>query len=314
MKNVSLGHTDIRVSAAPFGAMYLGTKQTESESFAILDHYVAQGGNFIDTANIYAHWVGAEWHGGESETVLGSWLKARGNRADITIASKVGFNYDGVPQSLRPELIIEECDKSLKRLGVDTIDLYFAHKDDPDVPQEDVLGAFSRLIEQGKVRAIGASNFTTDRLASALEIARLSALPRYEVLQQRYTYLPVRRGGDTGPQTVLTDDMLDYCQRAGLSVMGYSVTLGGGYDRYPERPLPDAYQSPSNERRMAVLREIAGQLGITPLQLVLAWLWAKPAMLPLIACSSTAQLDTSLAAMNVTLSQDLLDRLDDAGE
>jgi len=130
MKSVRLGRTDISVVNAPLGAMFLGTKQDRDESFALLDYYVSRGGNFIDSANIYAHWVGPQYRGGESETVLGDWMKARGNRNNLVIATKVGFGYSDVPQSLAARRIKEECDKSLKRLGIDTIDLYFAHVDD----------------------------------------------------------------------------------------------------------------------------------------------------------------------------------------
>lgn len=313
MRQITLGKTSIRTAAAPFGAMYLGTRQDRDTSFALLDHYAALGGNFIDTANIYAHWVGAQWLGGESEAALGAWLQSRGNRDAITIATKVGIAYQDVPTSLAPERIIAECEKSLKRLGVEVIDLYFAHRDDPDIPQEDVLGAFAKLIEQGKVRAIGASNFTTDRLAAAHEIARLSGLPRYEVLQQRFTYLPVRRGGYSGPQVVLSADMIDYCARAKTSVMAYSVALGGAYNRYPESGLPEEYRMPTNQLRMKVLRDVADEVGAEPVQVVLAWVWANPNLLPLIACSATAQLDASIGAMDIELTTDQLGRLNVAG-
>lgn len=314
MRHTTLGQSGISVAAAPLGAMYLGTKQDYETSVGLLDHYVGLGGNFIDTANIYAHWIGEQWKGGESETVLGEWLRARGNRNDLVISTKVGIAYGDVPTSLAPERIIEECDKSLKRLGIDTIDLYFAHRDDPDVPQEDVLGTFAKLIEQGKVRAIGASNFTTDRLAAAHEIARLNGLPRYEVLQQRYTYLAVARGGYTGPQVLLTDDMIDYCTRARTSIMAYSVGIGGAYSRYPQTPLPEEFQTSSNGLRMKVLREIAEEVGADPQQVVLAWAWANPIIMPLIAGSTTAQIDANIAAMDLVLSAEQLDRLNDAAQ
>lgn len=314
MRQITLGRTGIQTAAAPLGAMYLGTKQDRATAFALLDHYASLGGNFIDTANIYAHWVGDQWKGGESETVLGEWLKSRGNRDAMTISTKVGIAYSDAPTSLAPKLIIEECEKSLRRLGVETIDLYFAHRDDPDVPQEDVLGAFAKLIEQGKVRAIGASNFTTDRLAAAHEIARLSSLPRYEVLQQRFTYLAVRHGGYTGPQVVLTADMSDYCTRAGVGVMAYSVALGGAYNRYPQSELPEEYRSSSNHLRMKVLRDVAAEAGAQPAQVVLAWVWANPTLMPLVAGSTTAQLDENIEAMNIVLSTDQLARLDVAGD
>lgn len=314
MRHITLGKTQIRTVAAPLGAMYFGTKQDRATSFDLLDHYVGLGGDFIDTANIYAHWLGAPWKGGESETMLGEWLKARGNRNALTIATKVGIAYGEVPTSLAAARIIEECDKSLKRLGIETIDLYFAHRDDLNVPQEEVLGAFARLIEQGKVRAIGASNFTTDRLAAAHEIARLNGLPRYEVLQQRYTYLPLRRGAYNGPQVVLSPDMRAYCARAEVSVMAYSVALGGAYNRYPQTDLPEEFRTETNRQRMAVLGEVAAELGVSPQQVVLAWVWAQKGLMPLVAGSKAQQFDENFAAMDLTLSPEQIARIDDAGQ
>jgi aryl-alcohol dehydrogenase-like predicted oxidoreductase len=294
--------------------MYLGTKQLGNEAFALLDAYAAAGGDFIDTANIYAHWVAEGWRGGESETLLGEWLAARKNRNQLVIASKVGFNYQDVPQSLAPKIIRAECEKSLMRLGIDTIDLYFAHCDDPAIPQIAVLETFAALIAEGKVRAIGASNFSTHRLATANEIARANGLPRYEVLQQRHTYLQPRLDADTGRQVVLTKDMTDYCVSAGLSIMAYSATLRGAYTGKPSRPLPEAYRSQSNRARLKTLKDIAGETQSAPLQVTLAWLWSKPQMLPMIAVSSKAQLADNLAASEIELTPDQLARLDTAGD
>jgi aryl-alcohol dehydrogenase-like predicted oxidoreductase len=314
MKRVALGNTGIEVCNAPLGAMYLGAKQQGSDAFALLDAYTAAGGDFIDTANIYAHWVAAQWKGGESETLLGEWLAARKNRGKLVIATKVGFNYQDVPQGLTPKLIRSECEKSLKRMGIDTIDLYFAHCDDPNVPQGDVLETFAALIAEGKVRAIGASNFSTHRLALANQIAEANGLPRYEVLQQRHTYLQPRQDADTGRQVVLTKDMTDYCVSAGLSIMAYSATLGGAYTGSAGRPVPAAYQSISNGARLKILAAIASEIGATPQQVMLAWMWSKPQMLPMIAVSAKAQLADNLAAIAIELTQDRLIRLDAGGD
>jgi len=314
MKYARLGHTDITVCTAPLGAMYLGTKQDRATSFAILDRYVELGGDFIDTANIYAHWVGDPWKGGESEAVLGEWLAARGNRNKLVIASKVGFAYQDVPNGLARDVIKRECEKSLKRLGIETIDLYFAHNDDRNVPQEEALAAFAELIAEGKVRAIGASNFATHRLATANCIARANGLPQYQVLQPRHTYLRPRRDADFGPQLPLTDDMADYCREEGLSVMAYSATLGGAYSGEAGRPVPEQYRSAANDARLAALEAVARETGKTPQQVMFAWLLAQPGGMPLIAASSVAQLESNLGATAIELSVDQLARLDSAGE
>jgi len=314
VKHAKLGHTDIAVCTAPLGAMYLGTKQDRAISFDLLDAYVAHGGDFIDTANIYAHWVGDPWKGGESEAMLGEWMAARGNRHKLVIASKVGFPYHDVPAGLAREVIKRECEKSLRRLRIETIDLHFAHNDDLAVPQEEALSAFAELIAEGKVRAIGASNFATHRLATANCIARANGLPEYQVLQPRHTYLRPRRDADFGPQVALTDDMAAYCRDAGISVMAYSASLRGAYSGEPGRPVPEQYRSAANEARLAVLGEVARETGKAPQQVMFAWLFAQPGMMPLIAASSVAQLEFNLAATAIELSPDQIARLDAAGE
>lgn len=313
MNTIRLGRSALTVSTLPLGAMYFGTRQDRGESFSLLDYYVGRGGTFIDTANIYAHWVGDRWRGGESETVLGEWLGARGNRDSLVIASKVGFEYSEAPRSLDPARIAEECDKSLKRLGLDTIDLYFAHVDDPAVPLEDVLGAFGRLVEAGKVRVIGASNFSTERLAEANRVAAGGGYPRYEVLQQRHTYLRPHPGADTSPQVVLTDDMIAHCQSEDISIMAYSATLGGAYSGRADRPVPPEYEWADKTARLAILNEIAGELNASPVQIVIAWMLHTPGMLPMVAASTIEQLGENLDAGDIALSDEQLRRLNTAG-
>lgn len=313
MQTVALGRSGLSAVNAPLGAMFLGTKQNREESFALFDHYASRGGNFIDTANGYAHWLGAPWKGGESETALGDWMKARGNRHSLVISTKVGHAYPGSQRTLDPKAIREECDKSLKRLRTDVIDLYFAHVDDLKTPPESTLEAFDGLIKAGKVRAIGASNFTTGRLAAINAMAIERGLPRYEVLQPRYTYLRPRHDAQFGAQLSLTAEMADYCNTNGISVMPFSSGLGGAYNAGVDRPLPDQYASSDSTARLAVLRDITKALSATPHQIVFAWLAAK-GTLPLIAGSTNAQLDESLDAMDIKLNEDQLTRLDSAGE
>ena len=169
MKKVTLGKTDLDVSVLCLGTMHFGSRDDESTSYAMLDQYVEGGGNLLDTANMYACWVG---QGGESETLLGKWMKERRNRDKLVIASKVGLAYQDVPKSTKPELIEAECEKSLRRLGIDVIDLYYAHCDDRDTPLEAQLDAFDKLVRAGKVRYIGASIFRAWRLADAAGISR----------------------------------------------------------------------------------------------------------------------------------------------
>ena len=314
MKSGKLGKTDIAVSMAPLGAMFLGTKQDRDASFALLDLYRGRGGNFIDSANIYAHWVGPQFHGGESEVMLGEWINARGNRHDLVIASKLGFPYADTKTGLSAKQIKDECDKSLKRLGVEAIDLYFAHVDDLGTPQEETLRAFADLLKAGKVRAIGASNFTTYRLALANAFATANGLPRYEVLQQRHTYLRPRHGDNFGAQLALTADMGEYCAAAEISIMAYSSGLGGAYSGKPDRPVPEQYLGADTDKRLQALKQIAKEVNATPHQVVFAWLANQTNMLPLVAGTSMEQLTTNLDAVEIVLTAEQMQRLDKAGD
>ncbi len=314
MRTVTIGHSDLKVCNMPLGAMYLGTRQTREESFALLDYYRDRGGDFIDTANIYAHWTGSQWRGGESETVLGEWLAARGNRDEVVIASKVGFGYSDVPTGLTRQLIADECDKSLKRLGIDTIDLYFAHVDDRDTPLEETMGAFADLVAAGKVRAIGASNYGSFRLAKANQVARDNGFPQFQALQQRHTYLRPKYNADFGGQVVLSAEMVDHCQSEGLAIIAYSVGLAGVYTGREDRPVPEQYDTEDGRRRLHSLHEVAEQTGAQPFQVVLAWVMQTPNAMPLVAGSTIEQLSENLDAADLTLTDEQMRQLDEAGD
>ncbi len=314
MQTVPLGNTGERVSALCLGAMFLGTRQDEATSFHLLDQYVDAGGTFIDTANIYAHWVEGG-RGGESEALLGRWLRARGHRGRMFLASKVGFGYPGVERGLEPWRIEEECDKSLRLLGVDTLDLYYAHVDDRHTPQEETLGAFAKLVKAGKVRYVGASNFAAWRLAEADAISAAHGWPGYCCVQQRHTYLRPKPGASFDPQLAANEDLFDYvrARQEAITLLAYSVLLGGAYTR-TDRDVPEQYRGPDTEARLAALREVADETGCTPNQVVLAWLrQSDPPVLPLIAASSSEQLAENLGALDLTLTADQMARLDAAG-
>lgn len=301
MQTVTLGHTGEQVSRLCLGAMYFGTRNDRATSYDILDRYLAAGGTFIDTANIYAHWVDG-YQGGESETLLGEWLRERGNRDQIFLATKVGFEYPGVPRGLPHDRILAECDKSLQRLGVDTIDLYYAHTDDYSTPTDDILSAFDKLVQAGKVRYIGASNYLAWRLEEARWTSQTNGWPAYCCVQQRFTYLRPTPGASTAPQVVVNDDLIDYVRRRDMPLVAYSVLLSGAYTR-DDRPVPDEYAGPDTNSRLATLREVANEVGATVNQVVLAWmLHSNFTVIPLIAASSDAQLQENLGALAVELS------------
>ena len=239
MKTTTLGFTNVPVSSLCLGAMYLGTRQDEATSFRLLDIYVEAGGFFIDTANIYARWVDG-YRGYESENLLGRWMKARKNRARMFIATKVGFEvpYYGVERGLPAATIIQECEKSLRNLGVETIDLYYAHCDDLNTPLEETLQAFDQLVKAGKVRTLGASNYMAWRLEEARWISQAHGWSEYCCVQQRHTYLRPRPGASFYPQLAVNEDLQQYCQRHDLRLPDAEFQLGLEHDH----PEPDAAQ------------------------------------------------------------------------
>lgn len=310
MRTRPLGNTGVEVSALCLGAMYFGSRNDQVTSYRVLDQYVDAGGTFIDTANIYAHWVPGN-KGGESETLLGKWMRERKNRDDLFIATKVGFGYPGVERGLRAEQIETEVEKSLKRLGIETIDLYYAHKDDRDTPLEETLEAFHRLVKAGKVRFLGASNFVDWRLEKARWVSRTHDWPRYVCIQQRYSYLRPKLGADFDPQVAVNDELLDYCESEGVTLLAYSVLLSGAYTR-EEREFPEQYLGPDTTARLEALYAVAKEAEITPNQVILAWMLQRD-VIPLIAASATAQITENLGALDVALSLDQMRRLNEAG-
>ncbi len=314
MRTVPLGNTGEQVSQLCLGAMYLGTRQDEATSFALMDQYVDAGGTFIDTANVYAGWI-AGFQGGESETVLGRWMAARGNRDKLFIASKVGFPYQDVAQGLTARQIEDECNKSLKRLGVETIDLYYAHVDDRNTPLQESLAAFDGLVQAGKVRYIGASNYLTYRLERAHTLAKLNGWAQFCCVQQRYTYLQPRHGmRAVAAQEPVTEELLDYvrARKGDFTLLAYSVLLGGAYTR-EDRAIPAEFDNPDNNARLLTLQAVAQETGATPNQVVLAWLMqSDPPVLPLIAASTAAQLAENIGTLDVTLSAEQMERLNTA--
>jgi aryl-alcohol dehydrogenase-like predicted oxidoreductase len=311
MKTMPLGNTGENVSALCLGAMYFGTKQDDPTSFELLDAYLDAGGSFIDTANIYAWWVSG-YHGGESEELLGRWIKARGNRNHIFLASKAGFGYGDVPTGLTSELIRIECEKSLKRLGVETIDLYYAHVDDPNTPLEETLEAFDRLVQSGMVRYIGASNYTAWRLEEARWVSQTEGWASFCCLQQRHTYLQPKHGATFSPQRHIDANLLDYARHRPITLLAYSALLSGGYS-LPDKYDFTAYQGAHTDARLAMLHQIAAEKETSPNQVVLAWMLNNhPRVLPLIAVSTIDQLDENLQALDLELTDEDIRRLNEA--
>lgn len=307
-----LGRSGIAVAPLAFGANVFGWSVGANHADALLDAFVAHGLNLIDTADAYPAWVPGN-EGGESETMIGRWLRRRGGRHRVVIATKVGkwARHRG----LAPDTIRAAADASLQRLGLDHIDLYQAHADDPSVPLEETLGAFSRLIEQGKVRAIGASNYSAARLAEALAVSARHGLPRYETLQPEYN-LYDRAGYETELEPLAREHR--------LGVIGY-YALASGFLSGKYRCEADLGQSAARGARvgryldarglriLAALDAVGARHRATPAQVALAWLIARPGITaPIASATSVAQLDELAGALRLSLSDTDRAELEDA--
>jgi len=308
MQKIALGNTCENISCMGLGTMYFGSKVDEQNSFKMLDFYFGQGGTFLDSANKYACWLPG-FQGGESEKLIGKWMKEKRIRKDVFITSKVGFPYRDVPRSLKKEIIISECEKSLKRFGTETIDLYFAHAFDAMTPLEETMEAFYLLKKSGKIRFAGASNFYGWQLCEANAIAQQQGWEGFCCIQQRHTYFEPTLRADFGTQLLLTPEIQDFCQTKNIHMMAYSPLLGGAYVRN-DHPVPVQYQSKLNEFRSIKLREVAGELQVSPNAVVLAWMMqGSPQIIPMVAGSTVAQLEENLESLSFTLKAEQLERL-----
>ena len=303
---------DLTVSRLCLGTMYFGTSVATDIATGLLDTYVDAGGNFIDTANKYASWLpGAK--GGESELLIGQWLRHRGHRNKLIIATKIGLAMPGVDAGLRAAQIEAQCEASLQRLRIDTIDLMYAHADDRNTPLEETLLAFTRLQRAGKIRHVGASNYSAWRLSAASAVSSSLGFPGFVAAQVRHSLLRADPWipQDFPVQVPATPEMLDCCQNLGLRVLAYSPLLGGTYDRH-DRPLSASYRTIANERRLAAVRRLAIARGVTANQLTLAWLMSSPnETIPVITASRTEQLQENLNALAITMTQSEGEALDD---
>jgi aryl-alcohol dehydrogenase-like predicted oxidoreductase len=316
MEMRKMGRTGLKVAPICFGGNVLGWTTDERTSFDVLDAYVEGGGNFIDSADSYSRWVPGNV-GGESETVLGNWMRERGNRAQIILATKVGNPMGSGPneRGTSRNHIMNSVERSLRRLQTEYIDLYQAHTDDRDTPQDETLRAFDDLIRQGKVRYIGTSNFSAWRLATALWASDTHGYARYETLQPRYN-LAAREDYER--------ELEPLCQEQGIGVITYSSLasgfLSGKYRAGRDLPATPRAQGVQrgymNEKGFATLdavERVAREAGATPGQVALAWILARPAITaPIASATSVEQTREMLAAADLHLSADALAILDAA--
>ena len=313
MRTRALGRSGIEIPPVMIGGNVFGWTADRDTSFAVLDACLEAGLDAIDTADVYSAWVPGH-EGGESETLIGDWMRTRGCRDRVVIATKVGMKLGSGHEGLSPDWIVRAAEDSLRRLGTDRIDLYQAHRDDPSVPLADTLGALARLIEQGKVRAIGASNYAAARLEEALRTSAEHGLPRYETLQPQYNLME-RPGFEDALETV--------CRDAGLGVIPY-YALASGFLTGKYRSEADLGQSPRGnvarkylgargDRVLAALDAVAARTGTEPGAVAIAWVAARPTITaPIASATGTAQVATLARAASLVLDADAMAALDAA--
>lgn len=308
----TLGATDLQTPPLVLGGNVFGWTADKATSFRVLDAFVERGGRMIDTADVYSAWV--EGHeGGESESVIGEWLKASGKRDQVLLATKVGMLPGG--EKLAPARIAAAIDASLQRLGTDHVDVYFAHQDDESVPQEEYLAAFGRLVEAGKIRVVGASNFRAMRLKSSIDIATREGLPHVHVFQPEYNL--VSRTGFEG-------ELQNLCVEHNIAVTPY-YGLASGFLTGKYRSREDLSKSVRGKGTaellegkganvLAAMDAIAAETGASLAQIALAWLAAQPGVTaPIASATSVEQVEELTGSWDVKLSDDQLERLTTAG-
>jgi len=313
MQKRELGRSGISIAPLVFGGNVFGWTASEKTSFSLLDRFVDEGFNAIDTADIYSAW-GPGLSGGESETVIGNWLARRGRRDDIVLMTKVGMWE--ARKGLSAKNIQAAVEDSLKRLRTDYLDVYFAHIDNEEVPLHETLDAFSKLIQAGKVRAVGASNFSADRLRQALTVSKDNGLPRYEVMQPLYSLYD---------RAAFEDELADVAIQEQLGAVGY-FSLASGFLTGKYKTLEDLqgtaragmltkYFDERGQRILQALFEVSDEVAAKPSQIALAWLQTRPGLTaPIASATSVDQLNEIMGSAQLSLPEQALARLDAASK
>ncbi len=315
MEKRQLGQSSLYVTPITFGGNVFGWTADEKASFALMDNFVGAGFNFIDSADVYSRWHPGN-QGGESEVIIGNWLKARGGRDKVIIATKLGIEMAPGKKGLSRKYMMQAVEDSLRRLQTDYIDLYQSHRDDPETPIEETLSAYQDLIKAGKVREIGASNFSADRLAESLKISTEKGLPRYQSLQPHYSL--VERAEFEGP-------LEDLCLREKIGTIGYyslaSGFLTGKYRSAADREgkargsRVEKYMNDYGFGVIAALDDVAKRYNAKAVQIALAWLIARPSVTaPIASATNLDQLKELLGAADIKLDAAAIQQIDAASK
>jgi len=313
MKKRKLGRTGLEIAPLVFGGNVFGWTVDQAASFKLLDAFFAAGFNSVDTADVYSKWVPGH-KGGESEIILGEWMKRSGNRNKVIVATKVGMDMGDGKKGLAKSYILRSAEDSLRRLQTDYIDLYQSHIDDPDTPLEETLAAYAELIQQGKVRAIGASNHKAERLSAALETSRKSGLPAYQTLQPNYSLIE---------RAEYESNLEPVCEKEGLGVINY-FPLAGGFLSGKYRSESDVagkararnvtkYLNERGFKIVAALDHVAKKYNATPARISLAWLLARPSITaPIVSATNIEQLNDLISSVDLTMDRDSIEFLNQA--
>lgn len=315
MEKLELGNSGLEVSPLVFGCNVFGWTVDEATGFKLLDALVAAGLNFLDTADVYSRWKQGN-SGGESETVIGNWMKARSGRNKVIIATKAGMDMGDGKKGLAKPYILRAAEDSLRRLQTDYIDLYQSHQDDPQTPLEETLEAYAELIKQGKVRSIGASNYSATRLAEALRLSERDGLPRYESLQPNYNLYD---------RAEYEAELEPLCLKEGIGVISY-FSLAKGFLTGKYRSADDLAKSARgsgvkrylNERGfrvLAALDDVARHHNTSQASVALAWLMARPGITaPIASATSLEQLNDLVEATKLELDPASIEKLNQASD
>jgi aryl-alcohol dehydrogenase-like predicted oxidoreductase len=313
MEKRQLGNSGLTIAPLVFGGNVFGWTADEAASFRLLDRFIDAGFNCVDTADVYSRWAAGN-SGGESETIIGKWLKRRGRRDDVIVATKVGAEMAPDRKGLAKSYILASVEGSLKRLQTDHIDLYQSHRDDAATPIEETLETYAQLVKAGKVRAIGSSNFDARRMGESLATSDRLGTPRYQTLQPNYNLYD---------RADFERELEPLCLEKGVGVISY-YSLASGFLTGKYRSESDLgksvrgrgikkYLDDRGLRILAALDEVSAQLSATPAQIALAWLMARPSVTaPIASATSIGQLDELIKAAQIKLDADAVARLDKA--
>ncbi len=315
MKKRALGNSGIEIAPLAFGGNVFGWTIDEKQSFRLLDAFLDAGFNLIDTADVYSRWAAGN-KGGESERIIGNWMKLRGNRPKVIIATKVGHDIGQGKKDLSKKHILYAVEKSLQRLQTDYIDLYQSHYDDPPTPVAETLEAYAKLVKEGKVRLIGASNFTPERLLQSLDASKQNGYPSYQILQPLYNLYD---------REVFEKELEPICIEHGIGVISY-YSLASGFLTGKYRSEKDLAKSPRGEgnkkylnekgfRILTALDQVAERYKMTPASISIAWLLARPTLTaPIASATSMGQFDSLVKAIQINLDAASMGLLNEASD